>query len=633
MRPPGWSRSVRLLAVVALVTLAFTACGHAKKTPPEQVAAQAYLDALGAADSTGAAARTTDQATASTAITKSLTGLGSGVKGSLKVTGLTARDATKATASYDASWTLPGVGTPWRYSGTLPMIKQGNGWLVSWSVRDIQPKLPDGSHLTAKRTQPSRATITDGKGAALFSPTPVVNVGIDTGTVTDLAGLAKSLAAVPQLQTTAAEITSAVKAAGKNQFVPIITLRRPVYEQIKSRIYNLKGTQFPTGTLSLPPASGFARQLLGSVGEATKEIIDASKGRIVAGDQVGLSGLQQALDPQLAGTAGVQVLAASDSDNTLGATIAGVVAPVPGKPVQLTLDTRTQEAADAALANVPLQAAMVITQPSTGKVLAVANSASAAEDIAVDGEYPAGSTFKIVTYTAEFETNPSRTENTSVLCPATTLVDGRTFVNENRFSYPTIPYSAAFGYSCNTTAINIADALPNGTMFKAAQQLGLGGKWNLPVDSFAGAMPSTATGTEKAAEAIGQGKVLVSPLLMAEIVGGSTTGTPRPPSLIVGQQAAALPSLDPKLTAKMNALMRATVQLPGGTGNADLADLPGSIQGKTGTAEYGTAVPPKSHSWFAGTRGDLAISVFVYGGEKTPYVASKLARQFFLALG
>jgi cell division protein FtsI/penicillin-binding protein 2 len=633
MRSSGSSRSVRLLATLALASVALTACGHAKKTPPEQVAAQGYLDSLGAADSADAATKTTDQTTATAAIAKSLTGLGSGVKGSLTVTGLANRQATTATASYDASWTLPGVGTPWKYSGTLPMVKQGNTWLVSWSVRDIQPKLPDGSHLTVKRTQPTRAALTDDKGALLFRPTPVVNVGVDTGTVLDLPGLAKALAAVPQLQTTAAEITSAVKAAGKNQFVPIITLRRPAYEQIKAQIYNLKGTEFPTGTLLLPPASGFARQLLGSVGQATKEIIDSSKGRVVNGDQVGLSGLQRALDPQLAGTAGVQVFAASDSDNTLGAAIASVVAPVPGKPVQLTLDTKTQEAADAALANVPLQAAMVITQPSTGKVLAVANSAAADDDIAVDGEYPAGSTFKIVTYTAEFEANPSRSADTSVLCPATTLVDGRTFVNENQFSHPAIPYSAAFGYSCNTTAINIADALPNGTMYKAAQQLGLGGKWNLPVDSFAGSMPSTATGTEKAAEAIGQGKVLVSPLLMAEIVGGSATGTPRPPSLVVGQQTAALPSLDPKLTAKMNTLMRATVQLPGGTGHADLADLPGSIQGKTGTAEYGTAVPPKSHSWFTGTRGDLAISVFVYGGEKTPYVASKLARQFFLGLG
>ncbi|MDQ2837436.1 MAG: penicillin-binding transpeptidase domain-containing protein [Actinomycetota bacterium] len=617
MRHATSSRSVQLLGVLALVAVALTACGHSKKLPPEQVAAQAYLTALGSADASGASAATTAAGPAATAIAKSLTGLGSGIRGSLTVTGLTNRQSSSATVNYDASWTLPGVATPWKYSGSLPLVKQGKNWLVSWSTADIQPQLPSGSHLSVQRSQPTRAAVTDDKGVALFAPTEVVTVGIDTGTVADLPSLAKALAVVPQLQTTAAEISTAVKAAGKNQFVPVITLRRSAYEQIKPLIYNLKGTKFNTDTMLLPPTSGFARQLLGTVGPATKELIDGSKGRIADGDQVGLSGLQRALDPQLGGTAGVAVYAASDSADTPGVKLGAFSAPVAGKPVQLTLDSRTQEAADAALASITLPAAVVVTQPSTGKILAVANSSAANDDIALVGQYPAGSTFKIVTYTAEFEAHPTHDPTTTAACPATVTVDGRVFHNEN-FSHGTIPYSAAFGYSCNTTAINVADGLPDGTMYKAAQQLGLGAKWNLPVDSFAGSMPATATGTEKAAEAIGQGKVLVSPLLMAEIAGASATGKPVAPSLVVGQQATASPTLDSTVTTKMNVLLRATVAMPGATAYLSLNGLPGEIRGKTGTAEFGTDVPPKSHSWFAGTRGDLAVSVFIYGGEQPP---------------
>ena len=206
----------------------------------------------------------------------------------------------------------------------------------------------------------------------------------------------------------------------------------------------------------------------------------------MAGDQVGLSGLQRALDAQLAGTAGVAVYAAADAGDVLGPKLATVTAPVAGKPVQLTLDSRTQLAADASLAAEALPAAIVVSQPSTGKLLAVANSSAATDDIALDGQYPAGSTFKIVTYTAAFEHNPALTASSIADCPPTVTVDGRTFQNENRFHYGQIPYSAAFGYSCNTTAINVADALPDGSMYAAAKQLGLGGSWNLPVDAFSG---------------------------------------------------------------------------------------------------------------------------------------------------
>lgn len=621
-----------LLAVLALAALALTSCGHAKKPPPEQLAAQAYLNSLGAGDSSAAAARTTDPAAAAGAIAKSLAGLGAGIKATLQVTGLTSRLASSATANYNAAWTLPGVASAWRYSGSLPLVKQGKDWLVSWSPADIQPRLTSGSHLSVKRSQPVRAAITDDQGAPLFTPTPVVEVGINPADVVDLAGLAGTLAAVPQLQTTAGEIISAVKAAPKGQFVPIITLRRTVYEQIKARIHDLKGTEFPTDTLLLPPTSNFARQLLGSVGPATKELIDASNGRIVAGDQVGLAGLQRALDPQLAGTPGVAVYAASDGDGTLGAQLGTFAAPVPGKPVQLTLDSKIQQAADATLAAEPLPAAVVVSQPSTGKILAVANSAAATDDIALTGAYPAGSTFKIVTYTAAFEHDPALTASSTASCPPTVTVDGRTFQNENRFQHPSIPYSAAFGYSCNTTAINVADALPDGTMYAAARQLGLGADWKLPVESFSGSMPASATGTEKAAEAIGQGKVLVSPLLMAELVGAAATGRPVAPSLILGQQAKPGAAISAAVTAKMNVLLRATVAMPGATAYQALNALPGQIRGKTGTAEFGTDVPPKSHSWFAGTRGDLAVSVFVYGGEQSTTGAVLLAKNFFTAV-
>jgi len=95
-------------------------------------------------------------------------------------------------------------------------------------------------------------------------------------------------------------------------------------------------------------------------------------------------------DKQLAGAPGIDVYAA-DADGTPGHKLGTVGAPKPGTPVQLTLDRDIQNAADAALADVTKQAAIVAVQPSTGRILAVANSESAQGDIALDGSTHPGS--------------------------------------------------------------------------------------------------------------------------------------------------------------------------------------------------------------------------------------------------
>ena len=93
-----------------------------------------------------------------------------------------------------------------------------------------------------------------------------------------------------------------------------------------------------------------------------------------AGDQLGVSGLQRALNDRLTGTAGARIEAvpaapadgAGCSDGSTGR---------PGTPVRTTLDRAVQQAADAAVAGATTPAALVAVRPSTGEVLAVANNA------------------------------------------------------------------------------------------------------------------------------------------------------------------------------------------------------------------------------------------------------------------
>lgn len=610
-------RAYAIVAVLGCLLLA--ACSGHGGGSPQRDAAQRFLDALGRSDADGAAAQTSDHTAAADLIARSLQGLGQ-PKGTLRVTSVQGN-----TARFHASWTLPGVPAPWEYDGSLPLTKQGDSWVVTWATSDMNPGLQPGQHLLARRLQPARAALEDASGKPLFARTPVVDVGIQPSLVKNLPSLTATLART--LHVSAADIVASVKAApSKDAFVDVITLRQPAYEAVRAIIHPLPGTVFRTGTELLGPTSRFAQPLLGHVGPASADIVKASGERVQAGDQTGSDGLQQVFDKQLSGTPGVDVYAAG-ADDAPARKLASVGAPAPGRPVRLTLDRATQAAADDALQSVPQAAAIVAVQPSTGRILAVANSASTPGDIALAGQYPPGSTYKIVTATAALAGGTLHAD-TPEACPATKAVDGRMFVNDDKFDLGTVSLRTAFAMSCNTTFMTLGLALPPTALPAAAQQLGLGATWQLPVQSFSGSVPPPATVTEKAADAIGQGRVLVSPLAMAEAAGAAQSGRPVAPSLVVGQQAQPGPALPAATTATLHDLMRATVTSGRATA---LNDLPGAVAGKTGTAEYGNAQPPRSHGWFAGYRGDLAFAVFVYDGQ-TSKVAVAITHTFLAAL-
>jgi cell division protein FtsI/penicillin-binding protein 2 len=308
------------------------------------------------------------------------------------------------------------------------------------------------------------------------------------------------------------------------------------------------------------------------------------------------------------------------------------VAGKPGTPVRVTLDRTVQAVAERALGTVQKNGAIVAVRPSTGEILAVANSAGAPFDLALSGQYPAGSTFKIITATAALD---GRVASPAQLlpCPGTVTLGGRVVHNEDSFSLGSVSLQAAFAHSCNTTFAALAQRLPAGGLVAAAARYGIGAGWQLPVPSFSGSVPAPASPVELAADAIGQGKVLVSPLAMALVAAGLQRGSAVTPQLLAGTPAAAgkpPPALRPATVAAVRAFARAVVTE--GTAS-QLRDLPGQVAGKTGTAEYGTASPPRSHAWFAGYRGDLAFAVFVEDGQTGGVPANPIAARFVTALG
>jgi cell division protein FtsI/penicillin-binding protein 2 len=371
--------------------------------------------------------------------------------------------------------------------------------------------------------------------------------------------------------------------------------------------------------------------MLGVVGEATAEIVQKSKGSIQAGDQVGLSGLALRYDEQLRGSPGVTVEAVPSRDGAEPRELF-VGEPQAGKALQTTIDAELQGSADEILAGVEPASAIVAIRPSTGEILALASGAGGegADTAAASREAP-GSTFKLVTALALLRSG--MTPSTKVPCTETVTVDGRRFTNYS--DYPgsavgDIALREAIANSCNTAMIAERDKAPQAELAAAAAALGLGPDLDLGYPAFLGSVPTEAEGTERAASMIGQGRIEASPLAMAVVAASIANRSRVTPTLIADSPTkpaadAAMPLTDDE-AAQLQELFRGVVT--DGSGRF-LADVPGvPVSAKTGTAEYGTDTPPRTHAWMIASQGDLAVAVYVADGESGSQTAGPLLEAF-----
>ncbi|HET6818040.1 MAG TPA: penicillin-binding transpeptidase domain-containing protein, partial [Mycobacteriales bacterium] len=286
-----------------------------------------------------------------------------------------------------------------------------------------------------------------------------------------------------------------------------------------------------------------------------------------------------------------------------------------------------QLAAEKALADETKPAALVAVRASDGAVLAVANTPDATSyDRALEGHYPPGSTFKVVTTYALL--GHGVTPTTPVPCPPTIAVGGRTFRNFEGEAAASPTFATDFAISCNSAFIGASRRLAPKDLPDAAQSFGLGGRWTLPLPSYSGSVPPATDAVTLAADSIGQGSVSVSPLAMAMVAAAVDAGVVHAPTLVTDPKQGVAPadgqSLDAARVARLRALMLKVVQ----SGTAAKAGLPAGTHGKTGTAEFGTGPHPKTHAWFIGWRGGVAFAVLVEGGGVGGAVAAPIAARF-----
>ena len=526
--------------------------------------------------------------------------------------------------SFRATLRVPDAGNI-VYAGALQLTPKRGQWKVVWTSATVHPKLPPSGSFGVERAFQPRAPILGVDSTPLTVNTPVVDVGLVPERITDRAALEAALQRTLGIAPQDVEAKLSAPGVQPNYFVLITTVPAEQYEEHQDEIYPLPGTAFRrrTGRSAVTPQLG--AHVIGRTGPITAEVLKELGPGYSDTDTVGLSGLERAYETRLAGAPGRRFVI-RDAQGTTVDTLKDTPG-VSGQPVRTTIDLRTQQAAEAALADAAPPAALVALQPSTGELRAIVSTPIEEEfNRALDGRYPPGSTFKIVTTAALLANGTS--PDTETTCPPTFTIDGRAFRNFEGEAAPSLSFGRAFAISCNTAFLQLGEKLPDDALSKAATSLGFDAKPDLPLAALGGSLPSPTGETERAAATIGQGKVTASPLAMATVAGAVGAGTWNPSKLVLdppGEKSEPARPVPPSIDASLRSLMANVVA----TGTGTSAAVNGrDVAGKTGTAEFGGGENPPTHAWFVGYSGDLAFAVVVEGGGVGGRVAAPIAGQF-----
>ena len=636
-------RPARLLAFLLLVIgLVLGGCGFFDKGAEARKAADAFATALQKGDVGSVDFTETSAVQDYAALARTL-----GHPAKVAVDQVT---RSGNTASVRLNWSIDLGGHTWKHQTHAELVDRDGRWQVAWKPSILADSLKAGETFQVSRILPERGSILGRDDEPIVVPRPVVRFGIDRAQVAATAAPDSARRLATLLGISADPYVAQVTKAGPKAFVQAIALRRDAASNgLLGKVQAIPGARAISDHLPLAPSKAFAAAILGTVGPATKEIVDRSDGRLQAGDDAGLSGLQLRYDAQLGGTPGVKVSAvparteASEEQPGEPRTLYQVD-PVRGQDLHTTLDLRLQQRADELLAGVGPASAVVAIQPSTGAVLAAASGpGSKGYNTATFGRYAPGSTFKVVSALALLRSG--LTPQSRVPCTPTLVVNGKKFKNYS--DYPAnrlgrITLRDALANSCNTAFLSQHSRLKGTDLADAAAALGFGVDHDLGFPAYFGQVPPAASETEAAADMIGQGKVLASPMAMAAVVASVAQGGAVLPQLVtaVGDKGVPRPeaATDHPLTAaeagRLRAMMRAVVAEGSG---AVLQPLqPPAVIAKTGTAEYGTRPAPgesslPTHAWMIAAQGDLAVAVFVDTGQSGSRTAGPILEAFLQA--
>ena len=498
--------------------------------------------------------------------------------------------------------------------------------------------------------EPARGLIYDRNGVLLANNVPSFSLYVTLEDVKDREGLVSTLATLLNLEPDFIQKKLSIGRLSKLQPRKIkdrLTLREATI--IESHRLDLPGVMIQVESQRNYPGGAIAAHLLGYVGEISSEQLEKPEfADLHQGSIVGQYAVEKFFDREVRGRSGQK----SVEVDALGHEKRAVVAykPVAGDDLYLTIDARLQSLAEQLLGDET--GAIVALDPTNGDVLAMASRPTFDPNVlskeltskqwveivqdegrplnnrATQGQYPPGSTFKVVMAAAALETN-TMTPSSTVRCAGGYQFGNRRFRDWKASGHGSVDMNHALVHSCDVYFYTVGQRMGIDTIADYAKQFGLGHETGIELPSErVGIVPSTAWKQkakgqpwfpgETISASIGQGYVTVTPLQMASVIGTiANDGVAFKPRVVKavmerssGQRRDLEPALRGRLSIRPDTLKVIKDALGGvvteGTGTRAKSSLV-SIAGKTGTAQTAALrtgpekdIPRKfrDHAWF-----------------------------------
>jgi penicillin-binding protein 2 len=536
-----------------------------------------------------------------------------------------------------------------------------------------------------------RGMIMDRHGRVLVDNRPSFNVMVTPEDVDDLKGVTKQLSQF--LNCSPEEIVRTLKDGDRPPFQPVAIKKDISWRElslVKTHRLELPGVEIQIEPIRTYPYTNAAAHVLGYVGEINSEELKKNKGYQM-GDWIGKCGVELKWEEHLRGIDGgrqVEVDAVGREVRVLKE-----VEPVPGHNFYLTIDLDLQRYGEQLLGK---RAGVIIAMdPLTGEILAFCSSPSFqpvhfAEGIStqdweklisdplhplqnrgIQGLYPPGSVFKIVTAAAGLEEG-AITLDTPFYCRGIHYLGRRGYQCWRSGGHGAVQFHRGLVESCDIYFYNVGERLGVKQLSRYAEGFGLGRPTGIDLpDEKGGLVPTADWKQEQLGEvwypgetismAIGQSYLLVTPLqllnLISSIANGGTLIKPQIAKRVEDLEKKILEEYPPEELGKIpvssttlgelrEALVGVTKE-DSGTGRA--ARIDGlEIAGKTGTAQVvrlkGVGRPRaekmpyefRDHAWFvAYVPADTPFAVVVlvehggHGGSAAAPLAREMIRRYF----
>ena len=439
------------------------------------------------------------------------------------------RDGAQATAEFEVTADL-GIGDPvWSYTGQMPLTDGPEGWLIDWSPGVIHPELEEDERLAVSYEIEERGQILDREGEPLVSADSVTAFGVLPAEMDDKEAGVTELAEL--LEEDPDPLLNRVRSAPPEQFQPLVLMRdSSVDSSLLREAGRISGVRTEEVEINLSPR--VAPFLLGDVaGTAEHRVSSRVAGSYQAGDTVGLSGLQNIFQNELAGTATTQVVTLGDDGEQTA--VLDSWEGVRSGGVETTLDYGVQSAAESALEHLPGAGYLVAVDTGSGEVLAAANaSGQASDDGAFTGSYTPGGAFTPISSLAALESGVVAPDG-PMPCGYQSDIGDRTFTNPSGgflAGEPDLARNLAF--LCNVGFVDVASEVGADQIADSAARLGVGVDWQLALPATSGDVEIGAQDGDVAAAMIGEDGIKVSPLAMAMATAAIADGTWRGPTLV-----------------------------------------------------------------------------------------------------